>query len=161
MALCSSILTWKSPWTEEPGGLQSMGLQSQTQHYHDTEGKTHHEALRDFGRDFDFLCFLLNRINSLKGMSRHSVLPAHPWPSQHFPPAPWIDGLEAAEASGLIKQPNPTGEDTRNLFMSKTKCHLTLTSDTAIGPVRNVSCPDPDENTPAHSIPCQHFIWNT
>ena len=27
----SSILTWKIPWTEEPGGLQSMRLQSQTQ----------------------------------------------------------------------------------------------------------------------------------
>ena len=23
----SSILSWKIPWTEEPGGLQSMGLQ--------------------------------------------------------------------------------------------------------------------------------------
>ena len=23
----SSILAWKIPWTEEPGGLQSMGLQ--------------------------------------------------------------------------------------------------------------------------------------
>ena len=23
----SSILGWKIPWTEEPGGLQSMGLQ--------------------------------------------------------------------------------------------------------------------------------------
>ena len=27
MATCSSILAWKIPWTEEPGGLQSMGLQ--------------------------------------------------------------------------------------------------------------------------------------
>ena len=26
----SSSLAWKSPWTEEPGRLQSMGLQSQT-----------------------------------------------------------------------------------------------------------------------------------
>ena len=26
-----SILAWKIPWTEEPGGLQSMGSQSQTQ----------------------------------------------------------------------------------------------------------------------------------
>ena len=26
----SSILAWRIPWTEEPGGLQSMGLQSQT-----------------------------------------------------------------------------------------------------------------------------------
>ena len=28
MATHSSILTWEIPWTEEPGGLQSMGLQS-------------------------------------------------------------------------------------------------------------------------------------
>ena len=27
MATCSSILAWEIPWTEEPGGLQSMGLQ--------------------------------------------------------------------------------------------------------------------------------------
>jgi len=26
-ATCSSILAWKIPWTEEPGGLQSMGMQ--------------------------------------------------------------------------------------------------------------------------------------
>ena len=31
MAIHSSILAWRMPWTEEPGGLQSMGLQkSQT-----------------------------------------------------------------------------------------------------------------------------------
>ena len=28
MATCSSIRAWKIPWTEEPGGPQSMGLQS-------------------------------------------------------------------------------------------------------------------------------------
>ena len=28
MAIHSSILAWRIPWTEEPGGLQSMGLQS-------------------------------------------------------------------------------------------------------------------------------------
>ena len=27
MATLSSILAWKIPWTEEPGGLQSMGSQ--------------------------------------------------------------------------------------------------------------------------------------
>ena len=26
MAIHSSILTWETPWTEEPGGLQSMEL---------------------------------------------------------------------------------------------------------------------------------------
>ena len=29
MATHSSILAWRVPWTEEPGGLQSMELQSQ------------------------------------------------------------------------------------------------------------------------------------
>ena len=31
LATHSSILAWKIPWTEEPGGLQSMGSQSWTQ----------------------------------------------------------------------------------------------------------------------------------
>ena len=30
MAAHSSILAWGIPWTEEPGGLQSMGSQSWT-----------------------------------------------------------------------------------------------------------------------------------
>ena len=31
MAIHSSLLAWKIPWTEEPGGLQSMGIsKSQT-----------------------------------------------------------------------------------------------------------------------------------
>ena len=30
MAIHSSILAWKIPWTEEPGGLQSMGSKSRT-----------------------------------------------------------------------------------------------------------------------------------
>ena len=31
MATHSSILAWEIPWTEEPGRLQSIGLQSQVQ----------------------------------------------------------------------------------------------------------------------------------
>ena len=36
MASHSSILAWKIPWTEEPGGLQSMGPQesNMTEHTH-------------------------------------------------------------------------------------------------------------------------------
>ena len=39
MAAHSSILAWRIPWTEEPGGLQSMGLQKsdttwQLNHHH-------------------------------------------------------------------------------------------------------------------------------
>ena len=32
MVTHSSILAWIIPWTEEPGGSQSMGLQSQVRH---------------------------------------------------------------------------------------------------------------------------------
>ena len=34
MAAHSSILAWRIPWTEEPGGLQSMGSQSQRRLIH-------------------------------------------------------------------------------------------------------------------------------
>ena len=30
MTTHSSILVWRIPWTEEPGGLQSLGSQSHT-----------------------------------------------------------------------------------------------------------------------------------
>ena len=30
MATHASIFAWKTPWTEDPGGLHSMGLQSGT-----------------------------------------------------------------------------------------------------------------------------------
>ena len=30
MAAHSSLLAWRIPWTEEPGGLQSVGSQNQT-----------------------------------------------------------------------------------------------------------------------------------
>ena len=38
MATHSSILAWEIPWTEEPDGLQSMGLQKSdaTNHHHHT-----------------------------------------------------------------------------------------------------------------------------
>ena len=32
MTTHSSILAWRIPWTEAPGGLWSMGSQSQTRH---------------------------------------------------------------------------------------------------------------------------------
>ena len=34
MATHSSILAWRIPWTEEPGQLQSMGLQTRLSNYH-------------------------------------------------------------------------------------------------------------------------------
>ena len=47
MSTHSSILAWEIPWTEEPGGLQSMGSQgakqnraTQHHHHHFKEGKS-------------------------------------------------------------------------------------------------------------------------
>ena len=55
MAIHSSTLAWKIPWTEEPGRLQSMGSQSWTQlsdftftfHFHalEKEMATHSSVL--------------------------------------------------------------------------------------------------------------------
>ena len=39
MAIHSSILVWKIPWTEEPGGLQSTGSQRIRQ-----DGAQHHSS---------------------------------------------------------------------------------------------------------------------
>ena len=41
MATRSSILAWKIPWTEEPGGLQSIGLQRIGQNSTHTHTHTH------------------------------------------------------------------------------------------------------------------------
>ena len=39
MAAHSSILAWRIPWTEEPGGLQSMGSQGVRHHWAQTQQK--------------------------------------------------------------------------------------------------------------------------
>ena len=41
MAIHSSILAWKIPWTEEPGRLKSMGLQKVRHHSAHTHTHTH------------------------------------------------------------------------------------------------------------------------
>ena len=49
MATHSSILAWEIPWTEEPGGLQPIGPQSDiTEHTHTLmHAQTHTQALMD------------------------------------------------------------------------------------------------------------------
>ena len=43
MATHSSILAWRTPWTEEPGGLQSMELQKSdtTEQLNDNNNKSY------------------------------------------------------------------------------------------------------------------------
>ena len=40
MATHASILAWKNPWTEEPGGLQSMGSQKSRTNIHTCMGRS-------------------------------------------------------------------------------------------------------------------------
>ena len=68
MATHSSILAWKIPWTDEPGGLQSMGSQRVRYNWVDW-ACTHIKLLgyenlwlRDpvLGQTLNFVCFLPN-----------------------------------------------------------------------------------------------------
>ena len=56
MATHSSILAWRIPWTEEPGGLQSMGSQRVR---HDWSDLAQHSAARRLDDDSGFW-FLLH-----------------------------------------------------------------------------------------------------
>ena len=62
MATHSSILAWRIPWTEDPGGLQSMSLQTVghnwvTEHKGKTEGRT--EAANQYSVLNKFILVLL------------------------------------------------------------------------------------------------------
>ena len=48
MATRSSILAWEIPWTEEPGRLQSMGLQTVEYDFVTENPHTHVPSLLDF-----------------------------------------------------------------------------------------------------------------
>ena len=53
MATHSSILAWKSPWIEEPEGLQSMGLQRVRREYATNTKVIHSDGVKSsiyFGR---------------------------------------------------------------------------------------------------------------
>ena len=48
MATHSSILAWRILWTEEPGGLQSIGMTEATKHSHTPTALIKREQTRDF-----------------------------------------------------------------------------------------------------------------
>ena len=56
MATHSSILAWRIPWTEEPGGVQSMG--SQRVRHNRVTKHTNHDLLRDWDRKIQELSIL-------------------------------------------------------------------------------------------------------
>ena len=83
MAAQSSILAWRIPWTEEPGGLQSIGLQRVG---HDWVTFTFHKLLT-------VVCRSLQDLASAAPSScaGPSLSPRHPYLhfiSLFFPPLP-------------------------------------------------------------------------
>ena len=59
MATHSSVFAWKIPWTEKPGGLQSMGLQRVGQ-----DSATEHKIV-------------ISEVNTVKVLSTRSVISWH------------------------------------------------------------------------------------
>ena len=72
MVVCSSILGWKIPWTEDPGGLQSMGLQRVG---HDRGTNTKHSAVTEpLAAAVTDLQHTLERTSGWRAGMKHSVL---------------------------------------------------------------------------------------
>ena len=69
MATHSSILAWEIPWTEEPGGLESMGSQRVR---HDLVTKQ--QQLDNQISDLEFFHALGNEVQTvIENLSRNSV----------------------------------------------------------------------------------------
>ena len=75
IATHSSILAWRIPWTEEPGKLQSMGLQVSQRVGHSWATKQHHqqeELYHRNGKHYKF--FLLTLESQLLNTDQHSTI---------------------------------------------------------------------------------------
>ena len=97
MATHSSILAWRIPWTEQPGGLQSMGSQRVGHDWNDLA----HQSVSSVVQSCQTLCDPMNC--STPGLPVHhqlpefththvhrvgdTIQPSHPLPSPS-PPAP-------------------------------------------------------------------------
>ena len=57
MATHSTILAWEIPWTEEPGGLQSMGSEKSQTCLSDQKTTTKSLSILNFSLGFVFLRF--------------------------------------------------------------------------------------------------------
>ena len=63
MATCSSILAWRIPWTEEPGGLQSMGVtKGQTRLKRLSKYSTGHVCVSCSCYNLGFILFIKQRV---------------------------------------------------------------------------------------------------
>ena len=94
MAAHSSISAWKIPWTEESGGLQSIGLQ-----------RVGHDWVTGFQSDWHLLCTIFNLprstivgsyVKNEEGLATHSSVLAWRIPWTEEPGGLWSIGLKRA-----------------------------------------------------------------
>ena len=74
MATHSSILAWRIPWTEEPGGLQSMGSQESdtTEHAHIYTYKTISSIVSSYLKQYN--CLFISFIKKKSKENKVSIL---------------------------------------------------------------------------------------
>ena len=91
MATHSSILAWKIPWTEEPGGLQSMGSQSDT-----TEKLTLH---------FHFLYYIIALNSCALSCPKSPALQADSLPLSHLRKQYYFSSVQSLSCVRLFVTP--------------------------------------------------------
>ena len=94
MVTCSSILAWRIPWTEEPGGLQPMGSQRVG---HDWSDSATHSAVNSPGSDT-----LSCGVCICRDLGCPLCPPTLPCPSPHFTCLP-----QWASLPKILPQPHP------------------------------------------------------
>ena len=94
MAAHSRILAWRVPWTEEPGGPQSMGSQRVRPHWATDTFTFLQERAQDSAwhvvkaqHTAPFFTIVTDAAASVKGASGHNgkVARGLSWSSEHFP----------------------------------------------------------------------------
>ena len=76
MAIYSSILTWEIPWTEEPGGLQSMESQRVRHNLVTKQQKRHSEkknTLFHLSYPFFYICRNIKRKTYIRCKGENSM----------------------------------------------------------------------------------------
>ena len=120
MATHSSILAWKVPWTEEPGGLRSRGATKSQTRLNDPHNNNTNQMTNIRHLEAHTTCQLLPSpvlpVRSLQRLEKSGYPEQNPPPSQSLlPPAPLSRALAGWDLSQVLSvlektwEPRPRG----------------------------------------------------